>query len=174
MRFKIQYLQAAVALVLASLQPQPETVVSQPMIVERVYKMGTKVNKSDISELTAALNDAAEELRHSRAELDRYAESDFNAASKLARELQSQTVYIAGLAESFILMLPEKEIIMSYDKNSTEFAFIKSIKMIGIAAKNYLNTINQLIHKTDVRESGIDTDAIQHLLEAGNKAAKWL
>lgn len=36
-KFKILHLQAAVALVLASFHPQPEAVVCQPTIVERVY-----------------------------------------------------------------------------------------------------------------------------------------
>jgi hypothetical protein len=64
-------LQAAVALVLASFQPQPKAVACQPTIVERVYEMGSRVNKTDISELTVALNDVAEELRSSRIELAR-------------------------------------------------------------------------------------------------------
>ncbi len=44
-KFKIQHLQAAVALVLASFQPQPKAVACQPTIVERVYEMGSESTK---------------------------------------------------------------------------------------------------------------------------------
>ncbi len=59
MEFKIQHLQAAVALVLASFQPQPKAVACQPAIVERVYEMAARVNKTDIKKLTAAFNTLA-------------------------------------------------------------------------------------------------------------------
>jgi hypothetical protein len=107
-KFKIQHLQAAVALVLASFQPQPKAVACQPTIVERVYEMGSRVNKTDISELTVALNDVAEELRSSRIELARYADSDFSGAIKVASDIRNHTIHVAGIAESFVLMLPEK------------------------------------------------------------------
>ncbi|MEB6381116.1 hypothetical protein MXM41_19630 [Leclercia adecarboxylata] len=175
MKFKIQHLQAAVALVITSLQPQPKAVACQPTIVERVYEMGAKVNKTDISDLTAALNEVADDLRSSRAELARYADSDFNAAAKIAMEISSQTIHVAGIAESFVLMLPEKEIIMAYDKASVEFAFVKAIKMVSLATKNYLSLIDQITRKTSPRESGADFVAMQHLLETGNKAAsRWM
>ncbi|MGS4577509.1 hypothetical protein ACKURX_23915 [Enterobacter roggenkampii] len=109
MKFKIQHLQAAVALVLASFQPQPKAVACQPTIVERVYEMGSRVNKTDISELTVALNDVAEELRSSRIELARYADSDFAGAIKVASDIRNHTIHVAGIAESFVLMLPEKK-----------------------------------------------------------------
>ncbi|WP_254711468.1 hypothetical protein [Pantoea cypripedii] len=174
MKFKIQHLQAAVALVLASFQPQPKAVVCQPTIVGRVYEMGTKVNKTDIKELTAALNVLAEELRDSRTELSHYADNDFGGAVRTAEEIKSQTIHVAGIAESFVLMLPEKDVIMSYDKNSVEFAFVKAIKMVSIATKNYLSLIDQLTRTTDVRDSGVNLLAMNHLLETGNKAAaKW-
>lgn len=174
-KFKIQHLQAAVALVIASLQPQPKAVACQPTIVERVYEMGAKINKTDISDLTAALNDVAEDLRLSRVELARYADSDFDAAAKLAMKISSQTIHVAGIAESFILMLPEKDIILAYDKTSVEFAFVKAIKMLSLATKNYLSLIDQLTRKTTPRDSGADFVAMQHLLETGNKAtSRWL
>ncbi|MGX5057056.1 hypothetical protein ACWKX9_26020 [Enterobacter asburiae] len=89
MKFKIQHLQAAVALVLASFQPQPKAVACQPTIVERVYEMGSRVNKTDISELTVALNDVAKELRSSRIELARYADNDFSGAIKVANDIRN-------------------------------------------------------------------------------------
>lgn len=174
-KFKIQQLQAAVALVLASIQQQPEAVACQPTIVERVYEMGTRVNKTDIKDLTAALNTLAEDLRASRTELAHYADEDFAGAVRTARDIQSQTIHVAGIAESFVLMLPEKDVITSYDKNSVEFAFVKAIKMVSIATKSYLNLIDQLTRITDARNSGVDLLAMNHLLETGNKAAaKWL
>jgi hypothetical protein len=136
-KFKIQHLQAAVALVLASFQPQPKAVACQPTIVERVYEMGSRVNKTDISELTVALNDVAEELRSSRIELARYADSDFSGAIKVASDIRNHTIHVAGIAESFVLMLPEK-IVQSYDRNSVEFAFFKAIKMVSLATKTTL------------------------------------
>lgn len=173
-KFKIQHLQAAVALVLASIQPQPKAVACQPTIVERVYEMGARVNKTDISDLTAALNELAKELRSSRAELARYADTDFFAAIKVAEEIKNQTIHVAGIAESFVLMLPEKDVIMSYDKNTVEFAFFKAIKMVSIATKNYLNLIDQITRTSVVRDSGVNLLAMNHLLETGNKAAaKW-
>ncbi|WP_416414358.1 hypothetical protein [Pantoea sp. App145] len=171
MKFKIQHLQAAVALVLASFQPQPNAATCQPTIVERVYEMGARVNKTDIKELTAALNSLAGELRGSRAELSHYADNDFEGAVRTAKEIRSQTIHVAGIAESFVLMLPEKEIIMSYDKNSVEFAFVKAIKMVSIATKSYLSLIDQLTRTTDVRDSGVNFIAMNHLLNTGNKAA---
>ncbi len=171
---KIHHLQAAVALVIASLQPQPKAVACQPMIVERVYEMGARVNKRDIKELTEALNHVAEELRSGRAELARYADSDFDAATTAAEGIKSQAIHVAGIAESFVLMLPEKEIILSYDKDSVEFAFVKAIKMLSFATKNYLNLIDQVTRTTEVRESGVDFAAMRQLLMTGNKAAaKW-
>jgi hypothetical protein len=173
-KFKIQHLQAAVALVLASIQPQPNAVACQPTIVERVYEMGTRVNKTDIKDLTAALNTLAAELRDSRTELSRYADSDFEGAISTAREIRSQTIHVAGIAESFVLMLPEKDIISSFDRKSVEFAFVKAIKMVSIATKSYLSLIDQLTRTTDVRDSGVDLQAINHLLDTGNgAAAKW-
>jgi len=81
---------------------------------------------------------------------------------------------VAGIAESFVLMLPEKEIILSYDKDSVEFAFVKAIKMLSFATKNYLNLIDQVTRTTEVRESGVDFAAMRQLLMTGNKAAaKW-
>ena len=77
MEFKIQHLQAAVALVLASFQPQPKAVACQPAIVERVYEMAARVNKTDIKKLTAAFNTLAGGLRDSRAALFHYAGNDF-------------------------------------------------------------------------------------------------
>lgn len=174
MKFKIQHLQAAVALVLASIQPQPKAVACQPTIVERVYEMGARVNKTDISDLTAALNEVAEELRSSRAELTRYADNDFLAAINVAEGIHSQTIHVAGIAESFVLMLPEKDSIMSFSKNSVEFAFFKAIKMLSIETRNYLNLIDQITRTTEVRDSGVNILAMNHLLETGNKAAaKW-
>lgn len=171
---KIHHLQAAVALVIASLQPQPKAVACQPMIVERVYEMGARVNKRDIKELAEALNQVAEELRSGRAELARYADSDVDAATTVAEEIKSQAIHVAGIAESFVLMLPEKEIVLSYDKDSVEFAFVKAIKMLSIATKNYLNLIDQVTRTTEVRESGVDFAAMRQLLMTGNKAAvKW-
>ncbi|WP_312455282.1 hypothetical protein [Pseudescherichia sp.] len=171
---KIHHLQAAVALVIASLQPQPKAVACQPTIVERVYEMGTRVNKRDIKELTEALNQVAEELRSGRAELARYADSDFNAAINVAEDIKSQAIHVAGIAESFVLMLPEKDVILSYDKDSVEFAFVKAIKMVSFATKHYLNLIDQVTRTTDVRESGVDFAAMRQLLITGNKAAaKW-
>ncbi|MCZ4061104.1 hypothetical protein O3W44_21420 [Pantoea sp. LMR881] len=174
MKFKIQHLQAAVALVLASIQPQPKAVACQPTIVERVFEMGARVNKTDIEDLTAALNALAGDLRDSRVELSRYADNDFEGAVKTAKEIQSQTVHVAGIAESFVLMLPEKDIIMSYDKHTVEFAFVRAIKMVSIATKNYLSLIDQLIRTTDVRDSDVSFSGMNHLLDTGNKAAaKW-
>ena len=173
-KFKIQHLQAAVALVLASFQPQPKAVACQPTIVERVYEMGSRVNKTDISELTVALNDVAEELRSSRIELARYADSDFAGAIKVASDIRNHTIHVAGIAESFVLMLPEKNIIQSYDRNSVEFAFFKAIKMVSLATKNYLSLIDQITRTSEVRDSGINLQAINHLLDSGNRAAaKW-
>lgn len=173
-KFKIQHLQAAVALVLASIQPQPRAVACQPTIVERVYEMGTRVNQTDIIELTAALNTVAEELRSSRTELVRYADSDFSGAVKLANDIRNQTIHVAGIAESFVLMLPEKEIVQAYDKNSVEFAFFKAIKMVSIATRHYLTLIEQITRTTEVRESGINLSAMNHLMDSGNRAAaKW-
>ena len=173
-KFKIQHLQAAVALVLASIQPQPKAVACQPTIVERVFEMGARVNKTDIEDLTVVLNALASELRESRVELSRYADNDFEGAVKTAKGIQSQTVHVAGIAESFVLMLPEKDIILSYDKDSAEFAFVKVIKMVSIATKNYLGLIDQLIRTTDVRNSDVSLLAMNHLLDSGNKAAaKW-
>ena len=173
-KFKIQHLQAAVALVLASFQPQAQVTVCQPEIVERIYAMGTRVNKTDIQELTAALNVLAEELRSSRTELSRYADTDIAGAIRTARDIHGQTVHVAGIAESFVLMLPEKAIITSYSKDSAEFLFIKAIKMVSIATKNYLGLIDQLTRETEVRDSGINLLAVNHLLETGNRAAnKW-
>ncbi len=105
---EIQHLQAAVALVLDSFQPQPEAVAFQPTIVEQVYEMGSRVNKTDISEFSVALNDVAEELRSSRFELARYADSDFSGAVKVASDIRNHTIHVAGIAESFVLMPPEK------------------------------------------------------------------
>ncbi|WP_312241764.1 hypothetical protein [Pantoea sp.] len=174
MKFKIQHLQAAVALVLTSFQPQPKAVACQPEIVERVYEMGARINKTDIKDLTAALNTLAEELRDSRAELSHYADNDFEGAVRTAKEIQSQTVHVAGIAESFVLMLPEKDVIVSYDKNSVEFGFVKAIKMVSIATRNYLSLIDQLTRPTDARDSGVNLLAMNHLLDTGNKAAvKW-
>lgn len=174
MKFKIQHLQAAVALVLASFQPQPKAVACKPAIVERVYEMGARVNKTDIKDLTAALHTLAEELHDSRAELSRYADNNFEGAVITAKEIKSQTIHVAGIAESFVLMLPEKDIIMSYDKNSVEFTFFKAIKMVSIATKNYLSLIDQLTRTTDTRDSGVDLSAMNHLLGTGNlAAAKW-
>lgn len=173
-KFTIQQLQAAVALVLASLQPQPIAVACQPTIVERVHEMGARVNKTDISDLTAALNALAEELRSSRIKLIRYADRDFSGAIKVANDIRNQTIHVAGIAESFVLMLPEKNIVQAYDKNSVEFAFFKAIKMVSIATKNYLSLIDQLTRTTEVRDSGINLSAMNHLLESGNRAAaKW-
>ena len=71
-------------------------------------------------------------------------------------------------------MLPEKDVIMSYDKNTVEFAFFKAIKMVSIATKNYLNLIDQITRTSVVRDSGVNLLAMNHLLETGNKAAaKW-
>ncbi|WP_312212108.1 hypothetical protein [Pseudescherichia sp.] len=169
---KIHHLQAAVALVIASLQPQPKAAACQPMIVERVYEMGARVNKRDIKELTEALNQVTEELRSGRAELARYADSDFNAAINVGEEIKNQAIHVAGIAESFVLMLPEKEIVLSYDKDSVEFAFVKAIKMLSIATKNYLNLIDQVTRTTEVRKSGVDFAAMRQLLMTGNKAAE--
>lgn len=174
MKFRIQHLQAAVALVLASIQPQSKAVAWQPTIVERVYEMGARVNKTDIRDLTAALNAVAEELRSSRIELARYADSDFSGAIKVANDIRNQTIHVAGIAESFVLMLPEKEILQSYDNNSVESAFFKAIKMVSIATKNYLSLIDQITRTTEVRDSGINLSGINHLLDSGNRAAaKW-
>ncbi|WP_241493792.1 hypothetical protein [Enterobacter cancerogenus] len=76
--------------------------------------MGSTVNKTDVSELTVALNNVARELRSSRIELARYADSDFSGTIKVANEIRNLTIYVAGIAESFVLMLPEKNIIQSY------------------------------------------------------------
>lgn len=108
LKFKIHHLQAAVALVLASFQPQSEAVAFQPTIVEWVYEMGSRANRTDISDLTVALNDVAEELLSSRIELARYADSDFSGAIKVANDIRNHTIHVAGIAESFVLMLPEK------------------------------------------------------------------
>nr|WP_244989273.1 hypothetical protein [Pantoea cypripedii] len=170
-KFKIQHLQAAVALVLASFQPQPNAATCQPAIVGRVYEMGARVSKTDIKELTAALSSLAGELRGSRAELSHYADNDFEGAVRTAMEIRSQIIHVAGIAESFVLMLPEKEIIMSYDKNSIELAFVKAIKVVSIATKSYLSLIDQLTRTTDVRDSGVNLIAMKHLLSTGNKAA---
>lgn len=173
-KFKIQHLQAAVALVLASIQPQPKAVACQPTIVARVFKMGARVNKTDIEDLTVVLNALAGKLRNSRVKLSRYADNDFEGAVKTATKIQSQTVHVAGIAESFVLMLPEKDVIISYDKDTAEFAFGKAIKMASIETKNYLGLIDQLIRITDVRDSDVSLLAMNHLLESGNKAAaKW-
>ncbi|EBH1886496.1 hypothetical protein FKD80_19310 [Salmonella enterica] len=173
-KFKIQHLQAAVALVLASFQPQPKSVACQPSIVERVYEMGSTVNKSDVSELTVALNDVAKELRSSRIELTRYADSDFSGAIKVANEIRNHTIHVAGIAESFVLMLPEKNIIQSYERNSVEFGFFRAIKMVSIEIKNYLSLIDQITRTTEVRDSSINLSAMNHLLDSGNRAAaKW-
>lgn len=173
-KFKIQHLQAAVALVLASIQPQSKAVACQPAIVERVYEMGTRINKTDISDLTAALNEVAEELRLSRTELARYADADFFAAVNTAEDIKSQAIHVAGIAESLVLMMPDKDVIMSYDKNAVEFAFFKAIKLVSIATKNYLSLIDQITRATEVRGSGVSLPAMNHLLDVGNRAAaKW-
>lgn len=144
MKFKIQHFQAAVALVLASFQPQPKAVACQLTIVERVYEMGSTVNKTDVSELTVALNDLAKELRSSRIELAWYADGDFSGAIKVANEIRNHTIHVAGIAESFVLMLPEKNIIQPYERNSVEFEFFRAIKMVSIETKNYLGLIDQI------------------------------
>lgn len=175
MKLNIQRLQAAVALVIASLQPQPKAVACQPLIVEKVYEMGTRVNKTDVRELTEALNTVAAEIRESRTELELCADKDFYAALTLAADIKNRVIHLAGITQSFVLMLPEKEVIMSYAKDSAEFLFLRAVKMLNVAAKNYLSLIEQLMRKTGTRESGIDINAMRHLLETGNKAAsKWL
>ncbi|EPC3750179.1 hypothetical protein SOQ49_004655, partial [Escherichia coli] len=74
----------------------------------------------------------------------------------------------------FVLMLPEKNIIQSYDRNSVEFAFFKAIKMVSLATKNYLSLIDQITRTTEVRDSGINLSAMNHLLDSGDRAAaKW-
>ena len=136
--------------------------------------MGYRVNKSDISVLTVALNDVAEELRSSRIELARYADSDLPGAVKVASDIRNHNIHVAGIAESFVLMLPEKNIVQSYDRNSVEFAFFKAIKMVSLATKNYLNLIDQITRTTEVRDSSINLSAMNHLLNSGNRAAaKW-
>ncbi|MEI2265883.1 hypothetical protein [Erwinia sp. CGal63] len=175
MKLNIQHLQAAVALVIASLQPQAEAVVRQPMIVEKVYEMGMKVNKTDIRDLTTALSIMATEIRESRAELARCADENWCAAVTLAQEIKNKVVHLTGIAESFVLMLPEKAVMTAWEKTSVEFMFVKAIKMVSIAAKNYLSLIEQLERKTDVRHSDVDVNAMRHLLNTGNRAAgKWL
>ncbi|WP_438359719.1 hypothetical protein [Enterobacter hormaechei] len=90
-------------LVIGSFQPQPEAVACQPTIIERVYEIGSTVNKTDVSELTAALNDVAEELRSSRIELARHAESDFTGAVSVASNIRNHSIPVAGISESFVL-----------------------------------------------------------------------
>lgn len=70
--------------------------------------MCSRVNKTDISELTVALNDVAEELRSSRTELARFADSNLSGAIKAVSDIRNHTIHIAGIAESLVLMLPEK------------------------------------------------------------------
>ncbi|WP_411512068.1 hypothetical protein QM042_02485 [Escherichia coli] len=48
--------------------------------------MGARVNKTDISDLTAALDELPRELRSSRAELARYNGTNFFAAIKVAAQ----------------------------------------------------------------------------------------
>jgi hypothetical protein len=102
-KFKIQHLQAAVALVLASFQPQPKAVACQP--IERVKWAPDQQNRYQRAH---CCNDVAEELRSSRIELARYADSDFAGAIKVASDIRNHTIHVAGIAESFVLMLPEK------------------------------------------------------------------
>ncbi|ECT4982724.1 hypothetical protein Q1102_00020, partial [Salmonella enterica subsp. enterica serovar Senftenberg] len=67
-----------------------------------------------------------------------------------------------------------KKIVQSYDRNSVEFAFFKAIKMVSLATKNYLSLIDQITRTTEVRDSGINLSAMNHLLDSGNRAAaKW-
>lgn len=74
--------------------------------------------------------------------------------------------HVAGIAESFVLMLPEKNIVQSYDRNSVESAFFKAIKIVSIATKNYLSLIDQITRTTEVRDSGINLSAMNHLLDS--------
>lgn len=63
-------------------------------------------------------------------------------------------------------MLPEKNIVQSYDRNSVESAFFKAIKIVSIATKNYLSLIDQITRTTEVRDSGINLSAMNHLLDS--------
>lgn len=46
--------------------------------------------------------------------------------------------------------------------------------MVSIATKNYLSLIDQITRTSEVRDSGINLQAINHLLDSGNRAAaKW-
>ena len=62
----------------------------------------------------------------------------------MANEIRNHTIHVAGIAESFVLMLPERNIIQSYERNSVEFAFFRAIKMVSIETKNYLGLIDQI------------------------------
>lgn len=175
MKLNMRYLQAAVALALASFQPQPEAVERQPGFVEKVYQMGARVNQTDLLELAAAVDSLVSDARQGRMSVQNYYEQNPQIATELALSLREQATEFAGSAESLVLMLPPKEVINALDKNSAELQLIKAIKMAQIEGKKLVSLIDQLTRETEVRQTDVDRIAMAHLLASGNQAAaKWL
>ncbi|HFS6850702.1 TPA: hypothetical protein ACH1KY_005550, partial [Klebsiella pneumoniae] len=73
MKFNIQYLHAAVVMVLSSLQPQAKAAECKPLIVEKVTQMGARFNHKDVLEVTIALNDIIRQVRDVRMQLSNFA-----------------------------------------------------------------------------------------------------
>ncbi|WP_213793525.1 hypothetical protein [Klebsiella aerogenes] len=175
MKFNIQYLHAAVVLVLAGIQPQPKAAECQPLIVEKVTQMGATFNHKDILEVTIALNDLVRQLRDARMQLSNFASANLEKAIVVSETTKNDAAHMAALTDSLVVMLPEKRIILSYSKNSPEFMLFKAVKQMDNEAKNYISLIEQLTHKTEVRDSGINSAAVAHLAKTGEEAArKWL
>lgn len=175
MKFNIQYLHAAVVMVLSSLQPQAKAAECKPLIVEKVTQMGASFNHKDVLEVTIALNDIIRQVRDVRMQLSNFASENLEDAIAVSEATKNDAVQMAALTGSLTMMLPEKHVIQGYPKNSPEFMLFRAVKQMDNEAKNYLSLIDQLTRETDVRESGINTAAMVHLARTGEEAAaKWL
>ncbi|MGK6698447.1 hypothetical protein MBP13_026885 [Klebsiella pneumoniae] len=60
MKFNIQYLHAAVVMVLSSLQPQAKAAECKPLIVEKVTQMGARFNHKDVLKLQSRLTTSSD------------------------------------------------------------------------------------------------------------------
>lgn len=175
MKFNIQYLHAAVVMVLSSLQPQPKAAECKPLIVEKVTQMGASFNHKDVLEVTIALNDLIRQVRDVRMQLSNFASANLEGAIAVSEATKNDAVQMAALTSSLAMMLPEKHVVLGYAKNSPEFMLFRAVKQMDNEAKNYLGLIDQLIRETEVRDSGINTVAVAHLAKTGEEAArKWL